>query len=340
MNKQFNIAVDAMGGDNSPEKVLKGIDLFLKDNKNSFINIFGDTKLINSQIKKYQNINSSNSKIIHSENKVPNECSVRDAIKIGKQTSMWMSIDSVKRGESDIVVSAGNTGALLVMSKLILKTIDGVDKPALAAIWPNFKSYSLLLDLGANVECTEKNLIEFSFLGTELFRAIFNKEKVSCALLNIGTEELKGHESIRNANSYLLDKKITNFDYKGFIEGNEIKNGDCDVIVTDGFTGNVALKTAEGTANFITTEIKKSFSKSIFSKIGYLFSYFAFKDIKNKLDPRKFNGAIFLGLNAPVVKSHGGADALAFYNSISLSYRILNGNLINKIKNNFINLNV
>ncbi|MEK9959851.1 MAG: phosphate acyltransferase, partial [Pelagibacteraceae bacterium] len=159
-------------------------------------------------------------------------------------------------------------------------------------------------------------------------------------LLNIGTEELKGHESIRNANSYLLEKKITNFDYKGFIEGNEIKNGDCDVIVTDGFTGNVALKTAEGTANFITTEIKKSFSKSIFSKIGYLFSYFAFKDIKKKLDPRKFNGAIFLGLNAPVIKSHGSADAFAFYNSISLSYRILNGNLINKIKNNFINLNV
>mgnify|MGYP000040929439 CR=1 FL=1 len=340
MNKQFNIAVDAMGGDNSPEKVLEGINMFLKDNENSFINIFGDTKLINSQIKKYQNINSSNSKIIHSEDKVPSECSVRDAIKIGKQTSMWMSIDSVKRGESDIIISAGNTGALLVMSKLILKTIDGVDKPALAAIWPNFKSYSLLLDLGANVECTEKNLIEFSFLGTELFRAIFNKEKVSCALLNIGTEEIKGHESIKNANSYLLEKKITNFDYKGFIEGNEIKNGDCDVIVTDGFTGNVALKTAEGTANFITTEIKKSFSKSIFSKIGYLFSYFAFKDIKKKLDPRKFNGAIFLGLNAPVIKSHGSADAFAFYNSISLSYRILNGNLISKIKNNFINLNV
>ncbi len=218
--------------------------------------------------------------------------------------------------------------------------INGVDKPALAAIWPNFKDYSIVLDLGANIECTEDNLVEFSILGSELYKTIFNKNVVLTGLLNIGSEEIKGNDSIKNAHLKLQKNKSLNFTYNGYIEGNEIKNGDVNVIVTDGFTGNVALKTAEGTANFITTEIKKSFSSSILSKIGYLFSYFAFKEIKKKLDPRKYNGAIFLGLNAPVIKSHGGADAFAFYNSLNLSYQIINGNLVNKIKNNFISNNV
>jgi glycerol-3-phosphate acyltransferase PlsX len=271
---------------------------------------------------------------------VPGNVSVRDAIKLGKKTSMWMSIESVKNGESDIVVSSGNTGALLVISKLILKMIEGLDKPALAGIWPNFKNYSIVLDLGANVECSDKNLVEFSIMGSELYKAIYNKDDVVAGLLNIGSEEIKGNEQIKNAHIKLEKNKNLNFNYRGYVEGNEIKNGEVNVIVTDGFTGNVALKTAEGTANFITTEIKQSFSKSFFSKVGYIFSYFAFKEIKKKLDPRRYNGAIFLGLNAPVIKSHGGADSYAFYNSLDLSFRILNGNLINKIKNNFINNNV
>ena len=340
MTKKFSIAVDAMGGDNAPEKVLEGINLLFENNVDVHINIYGDENVILNRIKKYKYLNDNNCQIIHSPDKVPGDISVRDAIKLGKQTSMWMAIDSVKSGENDIVVSSGNTGALLVMSKLILKMIDGVDKPALAGIWPNFKDFSIVLDLGANIECNENNLIEFSILGSELYKTILNKSEVVAGLLNIGSEEIKGNDSIKNAHLKLQESKNLNFNYKGYIEGNEIKNGDVQVIVTDGFTGNVALKTAEGTANFITTEIKKSFSSSFLSKIGYLFSYFAFKEIKKKLDPRKYNGAIFLGLNAPVVKSHGGADAFAFYNSLNLSYQIINGNLINKIKNNFINNNV
>jgi len=340
MSKKFSIAVDAMGGDNAPEKVLEGINLLFKNKVDVHVDIYGDKNLILKSINKYKYLNKNNYNISHAPDKVPGNVSVRDAIKLGKQTSMWMAIDSVKDGKNDIIISSGNTGALLVMSKLILKMIEGVDKPALAAIWPNFKDYSIVLDLGANIECTENNLVEFSILGSELYRTIFNKTDVVTGLLNIGSEEIKGNEIIKNAHLKLQENKNLNFTYKGYIEGNEIKNGDVKVIVTDGFTGNVALKTAEGTANFITTEIKKSFSSSVLSKIGYLFSYFAFKEIKKKLDPRKYNGAIFLGLNAPVVKSHGGADAFAFYNSLNLSYQIINGNLINKIKNNFISNNV
>jgi len=340
MSKKYSIAVDAMGGDNAPEKVLEGLDLFLKQNKNANINLYGNETDINKLIINYKNINKENLKVIHAPDKVPGNVSVRDAIKLGKKTSMWMAINSVKSGESDIVVSSGNTGALLVISKLILKMIEGLDKPALAAIWPNFKNYSIVLDLGANVECSDGNLVEFSIMGSELYKAIYNKDDVVTGLLNIGSEEIKGNEQIKNAHIKLEENKNLNFTYRGYVEGNEIKNGDVQVIVTDGFTGNVALKTAEGTANFITTEIKKSFSKSFFSKIGYIFSYFAFKEIKKKLDPKRYNGAIFLGLNAPVIKSHGGADAYAFYNSLDLSFRILNGNLINKIKNNFIKNNV
>ena len=340
MSKKFSIAVDAMGGDNAPEKVLEGINLLFQKYNDIKVDIFGDKELILKLIKKYKYFSKNNYNVIHSPHKVPGDVSVRDAIKLGKETSMWMAIDSVKAGKNDAIVSSGNTGALLVMSKLILKMIEGVDKPALAAIWPNLINYSIVLDLGANVECTENNLIQFSILGSELYKTIFDSKNVSTGLLNIGSEEIKGNEIIKNAHLKLQDLKNSNFSYNGYIEGNEIKNGEIQVIVTDGFTGNVALKTAEGTANFITTEIKKSFSSSLFSKIGYLFSYFAFKEIKKKLDPRKYNGAIFLGLNAPVIKSHGGADAFAFYNSLNLSYRIISGNLINKIKNNFINNNV
>ncbi len=337
MSKKFSIAVDAMGGDNAPEKVLEGINLLFEKKIDVHMDIYGDKDLILKSINKYKYLNNNNCNICHSPDKVPGDVSVRDAIKLGKQTSMWMAIESVKDGKNDIIVSSGNTGALLVMSKLILKMIAGVDKPALAAIWPNFKDYSIVLDLGANIECTENNLVEFSVLGSELYKTIFNKKNIVTGLLNIGSEEIKGNDSIKNAHLKLQKDENLNFTYNGYVEGNEIKNGDVQVIVTDGFTGNVALKTAEGTANFITTEIKKSFSSSILSKIGYLFSYFAFKEIKKKLDPRKYNGAIFLGLNAPVIKSHGGADAFAFYNSLNLSYQIINGNLINKIKNNFIN---
>ena len=242
MSKKFSIAVDAMGGDNAPEKVLEGINLLFKNKVDVHVDIFGDKNLILKSINKYKYLNKNNYNISHAPDKVPGNVSVRDAIKLGKQTSMWMAIDSVKDGKNDIIISSGNTGALLVMSKLILKMIDGVDKPALAAIWPNYKDYSIVLDLGANIECTENNLIEFSILGSELYKTIFNKTDVITGLLNIGSEEIKGNDSIKNAHLKLQKNQNLNFTYNGYIEGNEIKNGDVKVIVTDGFTGNVALK--------------------------------------------------------------------------------------------------
>tara|TARA_B100001741_G_scaffold122606_1_gene101063 strand:- start:4951 stop:5631 length:681 start_codon:yes stop_codon:yes gene_type:complete len=223
---------------------------------------------------------------------------------------------------------------------MILKTFEGVSKPALAGLWPNNNGMNIVLDLGANIECDENNLIEFAEMGAALHKSLFPSEEQKVALLNIGSEEIKGTETIKKAYSDL--KSISqkgDFVFNGYIEGNKITEGLSNIIVTDGFTGNVALKTAEGTAKFITDNLKRSLSENIFSKISILFSYFSLKKFKEKLDPRKFNGAIFLGLNGPVVKSHGSTDSKGFYHSIDLCYKIVKGNLMSQIKNNLSHLN-
>ena len=221
---------------------------------------------------------------------------------------MWLSIESVKKKEADIVISAGNTGALLVISKLNLKMIDSIDKPALSALWPNKKGMSVVLDLGANIECNSKNLFDFSIMGASLYTSLYPDEKPKVALLNIGSEELKGNEMIKETYKILNDKQNKNYDFSGYIEGNELMNGNVNVIVSDGFTGNVALKTAEGTANFITDELKKVLSGSLMGKISSLLNISNLKKFKNRLDPRLYNGAIFIGLDTPVVKSHGAVS--------------------------------
>jgi len=332
----YIIAIDAMGGENSPKKVIEGISLFLKEDKNIYFNIFGKENLIIREISYYKNITSQNYKIINCESQVEDKNSVRDAIKVGKNSSMWKAIESVKNKESDLIISSGNTGALLVISKLLIKMMDGIDKPAIAGLWPTFKNVSVVMDLGANIEFNEKNYVEFSKIGAELYRSIFDKKDPTVSLLNVGSEEIKGHEELKNAFNTLTNGK-NNFIFNGYIEGNHIKDGDVDVIITDGFSGNIALKTAEGTVNFITTEIKKIFSNSLFGKLCYLLSFPLFKRIKQTLDPRKYNGGIFLGLNAPVIKSHGSADSLAFFYSIKLSAKILRGGLVKRIKSNFEN---
>ena len=332
----YSIAIDAMGGSNSPDKVIEGISFFLKEEKDFFFNIYGDEKKIKLSLLKYKINNSKNFKIFDCNDIIKDTYSVRESIKFGKDSSMWKSIESVKNKESQLIISSGNTGALLVISKLLIKMIDGIDKPALAGLWPNLYGTSIVLDLGANIEFNEKNYLDFSKIGAELYRVIYEKENPSVALLNVGSEEIKGHEELKNSFNTLNYQK-NNFTFRGYIEGNQIKDGFSDVIITDGFSGNIALKTAEGTVNFINSEIKKIFSSSIFGKICYLFSYPLFSKIKKNLDPRKYNGGIFLGLNAPVIKSHGSADSLAFYYSIKLSSKILKGKLIQKIKTNFSN---
>ncbi len=337
MVKKISIAIDAMGGDNSPDKTIEGIKFFLDKNasNNDFIlNLFGQKDKINEKLKKYK-INKDLINIFHTDSVVSNNETPLTAIKSSKNTSMWNCINHQLDGQSDISLSAGNTGVLLVISKMILKMMNGVSKPALAGLWPNKKGMNVVLDLGANIECSEQNLIDFAELGSALYKSLFENDKPKVSLLNIGSEEIKGTEVLKNAAKTLkLLSSDDNFIYRGYIEGNDIMGGNSNVIVTDGFTGNVALKTAEGTAKFITEQLKSSLTENLIAKFSILFSYFALKKFRNKLDPRKYNGAIFLGLNGPVVKSHGGIDSKGFYYSIDLCYKIVKGNLMSEIKKN------
>ena len=332
MSKTIKIAVDAMGGDGSPKKIIEGINHHFKNNKNTFYQIFGDK----GQIEKFitNELPRENFEIVHTEDVVKGTDSPLEGAKRGKKTSMWLAIQSVKEKKSDVVISAGNTGALLVISKLNLKMIDNIDKPALSALWPNKKNMSVVLDLGANIECSPKNLIDFSIMGSSLFNSLYPNDEAKVALLNIGSEELKGNEIIKETYQQLNKRTNNDFEFKGYIEGNQLMNGDVNVIVADGFTGNVALKTAEGTANFITSELKKAMTGNLIGKMSSLLNISNLKKFKKRLDPRLYNGAIFIGLDSPVIKSHGGTDYIGFSNSLSVCSKTVTGNLIEKITNN------
>jgi len=342
MNSKIIIAIDAMGGENAPYKNIEGISLFLKKNikhEDIFFNIFGNENLIKKEISRHK-ISNEMYKIFSTNTVVSDAETPLTAIKNSKDSSMWNSINSQIISNSNITLSAGNTGVLFVISRMLLKTIESVSKPALAGLWPNEKNMNVVLDLGANVECDEKNLVDFSEMGAALYKSLFPEDTPKVALLNIGSEEMKGTDTLKKAFSKLKEISTSgDFVFNGFIEGNKITTGESNVIVTDGFTGNIALKTAEGTAKFITDSLKKSLTSTLLSKFSILFSFFALKKFKEKLDPRKFNGAIFLGLKGPVVKSHGSTDAVGFYYSIDLCYRIIKGDLMNKIKNNLSHIN-
>ena len=328
----IKIAVDAMGGDNSPKKVIDGIVHHYATNNDIFYKIFGDEQKIIRCID--NKIDNKNYLIVNTLNEVSSEDSPLEAAKRGKDTSMWLAIESVKNKDCDIVISAGNTGALLVISKLNLKMIENIDKPALSALWPNKKGMSVVLDLGANLECSSKNLFDFSVMGASLYKSLYPQETPNVALLNIGSEELKGNETIKETYKILNEKKSKDFNFDGYIEGNQLMLGNVNVIVADGFTGNVALKTAEGTANFVIDELKKALGGTFIGKISSLLNISNLKKFKKRLDPRLYNGAIFIGLDSPVVKSHGGTDYIGFSNSLDVCCRIIKGNLIDKIKNN------
>ena len=296
--------------------------------------MFGNKNKLEQILEKYK-IKSNKLSITHTEEVVSDEETPLTAVKNSKNTSMWNCIKSQVDGDSDISLSAGNTGVLLVISRMILKMINDVSKPALAGLWPNNNGMNVVLDLGANIECNDINLVDFAELGSALYKSLFPKEKPLVSLLNIGSEEIKGTETLKKTYKKLSElSNENNFIFKGYLEGNRIMDGDSNVIVTDGFTGNIALKTAEGTAKFITDNLKKSLTENLITKISLIFSYFSLKKFKNKLDPRKYNGAIFLGLNGPVVKSHGGTDEIGFYYSIDLCYKIVKGNLMQQINNN------
>ena len=330
MSKQIKIAIDAMGGENSPDKIIEGIKISLKKSKENYFYLYGKE----NKLKKYLENNSLLNKyceIVDSKDIILDDESPLAAAKKSKESSMWKAIESLKENKTNISLSAGNTGALLVISRLLLNTIKGINKPALAALWPNKNDMSVVLDLGANIECNVKNLSDFACMGSALFKSLFKCHNPKLALLNVGLEEIKGNEVLKKTYSLLKENKNKNFEFCGYLEGNHIMDGNIDVIVTDGFTGNIALKTAEGTANFITKNLKKSLSK-----LSMLLSYNSLKKFKNKLDPRKYNGAIFLGLESPVVKSHGSTDSIGFAHSINVCNKIVKGDLIKKIESNLI----
>ncbi len=337
MSEKISIAIDAMGGDNSPDKTIEGIKIFIEKNisKDDFIlNIFGKENELYELINKYK-ISKKYIKIINCDKIISDKETPLTAIKNSKGTSMWNCIQHQIDGKSHISLSAGNTGVLLVISRMILKMIDQVSKPALAGLWPNKNGMNVVLDLGANIECNEQNLIDFAEMGSALYKSLFINDKPIVSLLNVGSEEIKGTEVLKLAAKKLQSlSSEDNFIYQGYIEGNNIMSGKSNVIVTDGFTGNVALKTAEGTARYITNSLKETLTENLFTKLSLIFSYFSLKKFKNRLDPRKYNGAIFLGLNGPVVKSHGGIDSTGFYYSIDLCYKIVKGNLMDQIKKN------
>ena len=334
MTKILNIAVDAMGGEGSPKKTIDGINLHSKTTENVNYNIFGNEKEIKDLIK---DLGKNSFKIFDTKDQILDTDSPLMAARKGKDSSMWKAIESVKARESDIIISAGNTGALFVIAKMNLEMIENIDKPALSALWPNKLGMNVVLDLGANIECSEKNLTDFAIMGSSLFKSLFPNDQPKVALLNIGSEDIKGNETIKGAYKILSEKKNNEFNFAGYIEGNNIMSGDVNVIVTDGFTGNIALKTAEGTANFIMKEVKNSMTSNLYGKVLSFLNIKNLKKVKDKLDPRLYNGAILIGLNSPVVKSHGSTDYIGFSNSLKVCEKIVKGNLIEKIKDNIIN---
>ncbi|MBR6729856.1 MAG: phosphate acyltransferase PlsX [Alphaproteobacteria bacterium] len=330
MSETLVISIDAMGGDNAPQSVIEGVSRVIKKDSDTFFFLFGDEEKIKSLADEYH-IPDTRYKIHHTTDVISGDAKPSVAIRSGRESSMWKAIMSVRNGYSKAVVSAGNTGALMAMSKICLGTLSGIDRPAIAAILPTSKNPLVALDLGANAECNSQNLVEFAIMGHVLHRVLYKTEHPSVGLLNIGSEETKGRDEIKEAATTLksLDGKIN---FIGFVEGNDICAGKADVIVSDGFSGNVALKTIEGTAKFISNVLKQTIRQSIISKIGFMLATPALLKMKKKMDPRNYNGAMFLGLKGISVKSHGGADAYAFACAIESAIRMAKNDLCNKIK--------
>ena len=328
--RNITIALDAMGGDRAPDIVINGAALAGKRYPEATFLIFGDQSKIGPLLDEHPKLQAV-SNVVHTEEFVSGDDKPSIAIRQGRKSSMQLAINAVKDGEAQCVVSAGNTGALMAMSKLTLRTLPGIDRPAICALCPTQLGQSAMLDLGANIECNANNLLQFGLLGAAYVKSLLGIEAPKVGLLNVGEEEIKGFSYIQNAAETLKNlSEIIN--YCGYIEGDRITEGLVDVIVTDGFTGNIALKTAEGTAGFFTNSLKEALKKSIFSKLGYFLAKKYLEGFRAHMDPRRYNGAVFLGLNGIVVKSHGGTDSFGFANAIGVAYDMAKYNFVEDLK--------
>ena len=324
------IALDAMGGDHAPEMVVRGAHLALKRFPNVQFLLFGDQAKIQPLLARHKKL-AHRATIHHTDEAVSGEAKPSQALRSGRRSSMRLAIDAVAEGNAHCVVSAGNTGALMAMSKVVLRTVPGIDRPAMASYFPTRRGESVMLDLGANVECDADNLVQFAVLGDVFARTVLGLVQPVVGLLNVGSEELKGHDAVREAAARLRDA-FSPISFHGFVEGDDIGAGTVDVIVTDGFTGNIALKTAEGTVKLVTEFLRAAFRHSLLGRIGYIFARGALNRMRGRLDPRKYNGAVFLGLQGIAVKSHGSADALSFANAISVAVDMKANGFLDKIR--------
>jgi phosphate acyltransferase len=320
MPHKVRIALDAMGGDFGAPVVVAGAALSLNRHPDIEFVMVGDSRTIEALLAGRPALRAA-SRVVHTDVAVRMDDKPSQALRHGRwKSSMWMAIDAVKKGDADVAVSAGNTGALMAMAKFHLKTVAGIDRPAIAAQWPTLRGTSIVLDLGATIGADAKNLVDFAVMGGAMARVLFGLERPTIGLLNIGVEEVKGLEAVREAGHMLRQAARQDIDYRGFVEGNDIGNGTVDVVVTEGFAGNIALKTAEGTAKQLGEYLRGAMNRSLFAKIGYLFARNAFAAVKDKMDPRKVNGGVFLGLNGVVIKSHGGTDPEGFAAAVNLGY--------------------
>ncbi|MEH6754714.1 MAG: phosphate acyltransferase PlsX [Alphaproteobacteria bacterium] len=317
MSDQITIALDAMGGDDAPQIVVAGADIARRRNPDVKFLLFGDEKEVSELVAKQRGLDAF-VEIRHTTEKVEADDKPSQVVRSGHETSMWKAIESVKLNEADGVVSAGNTGALMAMAMIVLRRLEGIDRPAIASFFPTLRGETVMLDLGANIRCDARNLVEFAIMGEVFARTILGIHEPTIGLLNVGEEETKGNDALKDAANLLRELDLPG-EFVGFVEGNDIPAGAVDVVVTDGFTGNVALKTAEGTAKLINAFVRETFRNSFWAKIGYVFAKPSFDKLRSRSDPRRYNGAVFLGLNGVCVKSHGGTDAVGFATAIGVA---------------------
>ena len=330
MGAPVTIALDAMGGDHGPSVVIPAAAITAIRHPEARFLLVGDAARIEPELRAHLAL-AAKSQVVHTDIAVAMDEKPSQALRKGRwKSSMWLALEAVRDGRADAAVSAGNTGALMAMAKFCLKTIPGIDRPAIAAIWPTIEAECIVLDVGANVGADARQLTEFALMGAAMARALFGMENPSVGLLNIGVEEVKGLDEIKKAAAVLKEAPLP-IRYKGFIEGDDVGRGAVDVVVTDGFTGNIALKTAEGTAKQIGEYLRAAMGRSFLARIGAVLAQGAFRALKDKMDPRQLNGGIFLGLNGIAVKSHGGTDATGFASAIDLAYDMASNGVVKRL---------
>lgn len=329
MAQSRTIALDAMGGDHGPSVVVEGASISLLRHPALNFVMFGDEARIRQELAKYEALNQR-TKVVHTDSVIAMDDKPSQALRRGKGSSMWLALEAVQAKEAHAAVSAGNTGALMAMAKLVLRPLAAIERPAIAALWPTVKSECIVLDVGANIGASARQLADYALMGAAMARALFHVERPTVGLLNVGVEETKGDEEVKQAHAWLKEKPLP-LEYRGFIEGNEIGQGIVDVVVVEGFAGNIALKTAEGTARQMGQYLKDAMNRTVFSRIGAALASGGFRVLRHKMDPRRVNGGTFLGLNGIAVKSHGGTDAVGFASAIDLSYDMTESGLLERL---------